>query len=108
MLDGIGTDAAAVTASITAGRQFGGIFGAIKATMGAGYGDGSVSAWTSAGWVALTAVGQPGVVSALGSHAANVIVWDVENGDLSPDQGVGCAKASSQPLPVLYCNRSNK
>jgi hypothetical protein len=104
MLDGIGSDAAAVTAAIKAGREWGGI----KATMGAGYGDGSVSAWSSAEWVALSAVGQPVTVTVLGEPGRNVA--DVENGDLTVAQGAAWAKAemAAGRYPVLYVNRSNK
>ena len=104
MLDGIGSDAAAVTAAIKAGREWGGS----KATMGAGYGDGSVSAWSSAEWVALTAVGQPVTVTVLGEPGRNVA--DVENGDLIPASGAAWARTEhlAGRYPVLYCNRSNK
>jgi hypothetical protein len=104
MLDGIGTDAAAVTAAIRAGREFMGI----RATMGAGYGDGSVSAWTSAEWVALTDVGQPVTVTVTGEADRNVA--DVENGDLTPVSGSHWAASEilAKRWPVLYVNRSNK
>jgi hypothetical protein len=109
MLDGIGTDAAAVTAAIKAHRQWGGI----PASMGAGYGDGSVSAWTSAEWVAVTAVGQPVVITVLGaqSTATRIVrVADVENGDLTPARGAlwAAREIAAGQYPVLYVNRSNK
>jgi hypothetical protein len=109
MLDGIGGDAAAVTAAIKAHKVFGGI----AASMGAGYGDGSVSAWTSAEWVALTAVGQPVVITVLGaqSTATRIVrVADVENGDLTPVRGAVWAarEITAGQYPVLYVNRSNK
>jgi hypothetical protein len=104
MLDGIGSDAAPIVAAIKAGRAWGGV----KASMGAGYGDGSVSAWTSAEWVALTAVAQPVTITVTGEAGRNVA--DVENGDLTPAQGAQWARAAhlAGRFPVLYVNRSNK
>lgn len=110
MLDGIrGGDAAALTALVKARHEFGGI----PATMGAGYGDGSVSSWTSAEWVALTAVGQPVVITVLGAQSTStriVRVADVENGDLTPVRGAlwAAREISAGQHPVLYVNRSNK
>jgi hypothetical protein len=106
MLDGIGKDAAPIVAAIKAGRAWGGL----KASMGAGYGDGSVSAWTSAEWVALTAVAQPVVVTVLGSKAPNVNAWDAEAGDLTDPQAAAdiVTAANAGEYPVIYTNRSNK
>jgi hypothetical protein len=104
MLDGIGSDAAPIVAAIKAGRAWGGV----KASMGAGYGDGSVSAWTSAEWVALTAVAQPVTITVTGEAGRNVA--DVETGDLTPAQGCIWAGLEHKAgrRPVVYCNRSNK
>jgi hypothetical protein len=104
MLDGIGSDAAPIVAAIKAGIRWLGL----PATMGAGYGDGSASAWTSAEWVALTAVAQPVTITVTGEAGRDVA--DVENGDLTPAQGAQWARAAhlAGRFPVLYVNRSNK
>jgi hypothetical protein len=104
MIDGI-----AAQTVITAVRDHVSLDG-IGATMGAGYRDGPVSSpqWTSAAWQALTAVGQPVVITVSSSPTAHVA--DVENGDMTPEQGAAWAKLDHSPggLPVIYCNRSNK
>jgi hypothetical protein len=104
MLDGIGSDAAPIVTAIKAGIRWLGL----PATMGAGYGDGSVSAWTSAEWVALTAVAQPVTITVTGQAGRNVA--DVENGDLTPVQAATWAlhEHAAGRYPVLYVNRSNK
>lgn len=104
MIDGV--NAPAVIAAVKDRRQY---FG-VPATMGAGYRDGPVSspAWTSAAWQALTAAGQPVVITVASSPTATVA--DIETGDMTPAQGAAWAKLGRAPadFPVLYVNRSNK
>jgi hypothetical protein len=104
MLDSV--NAQAVIGGIRSGVSAWGI----RATMGAGYRDGPVSspAWTSAAWQALTAVGQPVVITVASSPTATVA--DIETGDMTPAQGAAWAKLGRAPndFPVLYVNRSNK
>jgi hypothetical protein len=104
MLDGMGTDSAAIFDAIAAHRSWGGI----RASMGAGYGDGSISAWTSAEWVALTDIAQPVTVTVTGEPGRNVA--DIENGNMTPASGAAWAHAEhlAGRYPVLYVNRSNK
>jgi hypothetical protein len=109
MLDGIGTDAAPITAALKAKKTFGGV----AASMGAGYCDGEVSAWSSADWVEVTAAGQPVTITVTGVHttATRVVrVADIENGDLTPATGAlwAAREITLGQYPVLYVNRSNK
>jgi hypothetical protein len=108
MLDAIGAHAPQLLAAVGHREYLG-----APATMGAGYGDGPVSAWTSAEWVNLTtALGRqpPVVITVTGQTGPHRHVADVENGDLTPEGGAAWAAQQHAAgfRPVIYCNRSNK
>lgn len=104
MLDGIGSDARAITDAIGAGRKWLGV----TAVMGAGYVDGQISRWIAPQWDALTRVAQSVVrITVAGDESADVA--DCENGDLTPAAAAAWAKArQGAGRPVIYTNRSNK